>query len=89
MLNEGLEKEVKSLYNQGITAEMQSVTSIGYREWFDYFKVKQDFQSTIDLIKQHTRNYAKRQLTFLKTIKKIKLLSYEEADKEIRRFLND
>ena len=89
MLTEGLENEVTNLYNAGITKDMQSVTSIGYREWFDYFEGKSDKQTTIDLIKQHTRNYAKRQLTFLKTIKQLELLNYEQAEQKIRSFLND
>lgn len=89
MIKDGLEDEVTQLYNKGITREHQSVTSIGYREWFDYFEGKIDKKCVIDLIKQHTRNYAKRQLTFLKTIKNLKLLSIEESEKTIRSFLND
>lgn len=89
MIDQGLENEVTKLYHSGITRDMQSVNSIGYKEWFDYFEGKQDKVTTINLIKQHTRNYAKRQLTFLKTIKSIKLLNYTEAEKTIRSFLND
>ena len=89
MISEGLEEEVKSLVGMGITKDMQSVTSIGYREWFDYLENKIDKATLIDLIKQHTRNYAKRQLTFMKTINGLKLLNIEEAELEIRRFLND
>ena len=89
MINDGLEQEVRFLKNNGVTRDMQSVTSIGYREWYDYFEGKQDLQTTINLIKQHTRNYAKRQLTFLKTINNLKLLSYEQANENIRSFLND
>ena len=89
MINDGLEQEVLSLKNQGITRNNQSVTSIGYREWFDYFEGKISKQEVIDLIKQHTRNYCKRQLTFLKTIKGIELLDKAQAKKRIEEFLND
>lgn len=89
MINDGLEQEVLSLKNQGITRNNQSVTSIGYREWFDYFEGKISKQETIDLIKQHTRNYCKRQLTFLKTIKGIELLDKAQAKIRIEEFLND
>lgn len=89
MLDMGLEEEVTNLYKQGITRDMQSVTSICYREWFDYFEGKIDKNRVIELIKQHCRNYAKRQLTFLKTMKNIEILTYEQADKKIRSFLND
>ena len=89
MIADGLEQEITSLKNQGITRENQSVTSIGYREWFDYFEGKITKQETIDLIKQHTRNYCKRQLTFLKTINDIELLDKAQAKIRIEEFLND
>ena len=68
---------------------MQAFNSIGYKEWFDYFDAIQSKEKTIDLIKQHTRNYCKRQLTFLKTINNIDLLTLNEAEEKIRSFLND
>lgn len=89
MIEMGLENEVKSLVNLGATKDMQAFNSIGYQEWFDYFEDKTDKQETINLIKQHTRNYCKRQLTFLKTIKNINLLSLKQAEETIRSFLND
>ena len=89
MVSLGLENEVKDLINQGATQDMQAFNSIGYQEWFDYFKGKQNKEETINLIKQHTRNYCKRQLTFLKTINNIKLLSITQAEEKIRSFLND
>lgn len=89
MLENGLENEVRTLINNGATNTMQSFNSIGYKEWFDYFEGKVSKQQTIDLIKQHTRNYCKRQLTFLKTIKNLPLLKIDEAEQQIRSFLND
>ncbi|MBO5954688.1 MAG: tRNA (adenosine(37)-N6)-dimethylallyltransferase MiaA [Clostridia bacterium] len=89
MLEMGLENEVKELIKKGATRHMQAFNSIGYKEWFDYFEGKIDYKTTIDLIKQHTRNYCKRQLTFLKTIKNINLCTIDDAEDKIRRFLND
>ncbi len=89
MISLGLEREVKNLIILGATREMQAFNSIGYKEWFDYFKGKTDKETTIGLIKQHTRNYCKRQLTFLKTINNIELLTLIEAEDKIRSFLND
>lgn len=89
MMEEGLKAEVKALIDAGATRETQSTTSIGYREWFDYFDGLIDEKKTIDLIKQHTRNYCKRQLTFLKTIPNLKLVENHEAKKLIEGFLND
>ena len=89
MIDDGLEEEVKTLINSGLTSENQSMTSIGYKEWFDYYNGNKTKQETIDLIKQHSRNYCKRQLTFLKTIKGLDLLNIEQAKNKIEEFLND
>ena len=89
MIEMGLEDEIRTLVSQGATKNMQAFNSIGYKEWFDYFTGKQSKKKTIDLIKQHTRNYCKRQLTFLKTINNIELLTLNEAEEKIRSFLND
>ena len=89
MINDRLENEVAKLIKSGATRETQSLNSIGYREWFDYFEGKQTKDRTIELIKQHTRNYCKRQLTFMKTMPKIKMKTLIEAEKEIKEFLND
>ncbi|MBR6779125.1 MAG: tRNA (adenosine(37)-N6)-dimethylallyltransferase MiaA [Clostridia bacterium] len=89
MINSGLEQEVKNLIHKGATRDFQSTNSIGYKEWFDYFEGNQSLDKTIDLIKQHTRNYCKRQLTFLKIIKDLRLLEKEEAKTFIEEFLND
>ena len=40
------------------------MTPIGYKELFDYFDSKSDLDSCIDIIKQKSRNYAKRQYTW-------------------------
>ena len=89
MLKMGLEDEINSLISQGATRDMQAFNSIDYKEWFDYFDGKQTKDKTIELIKQHNRNYCKRQLTFLKTIKGIELVSKQDAETKIKRFLND
>ena len=89
MIAAGLENEVSTLVKSGATRDMQAFNSIGYKEWFDYFEGKVSKEETINLIKQHTRNYCKRQLTFLKTIKDLKLLSLNDARAEIEEFLND
>ena len=89
MLADGLENEVKTLIADGATRDMQAFNSIGYKEWFDYFEGKTTKEKTIELIKQHNRNYCKRQLTFLKTIPNIILLNKQQAEEEIKRFIYD
>ncbi len=89
MIDMGLETEVRDLIKRGATIETHSMNSIGYKEWFDYFEGKIDYDKLIDLIKQHTRNYCKRQLTFMKTIPNIEICTVEQASKRIKEFLND
>lgn len=63
MIAEGLEVEARSLYKYRHLSALQTV---GYSELFDYFDGVTDLNRAIELIKQHSRNYAKRQLTWLR-----------------------
>ncbi len=69
MISQGLENEVKSLQNRGLTKENQSMKAIGYKEILDYLSGQTTLEKAIELIKQHSRNYAKRQMTFLRGMK--------------------
>jgi tRNA dimethylallyltransferase len=62
MLASGLEKEVKGL---ALWKETAAMNTVGYKEWFDFFSGSTTKADAIEKIKQHTRNYAKRQLTWL------------------------
>ncbi len=64
MVDDGLEKEVMYFIEQGYDASYQSMKAIGYKEWFDYKHQKQSLEETIALIKQHSRQYARRQYTW-------------------------
>lgn len=63
MINSGLVNEVKSLEEYKGLAVMKTV---GYSEIFDYFDNKFTLEEAIDKIKQNTRRYAKRQLTWFR-----------------------
>jgi len=63
MLEEGLEEEVKSLLP---FFHLNALQTVGYSEWDAYFKGEMDQPRVIDLIQQHTRHYAKRQMTWFK-----------------------
>jgi tRNA dimethylallyltransferase len=43
-----------------------ALRTVGYEEWFDYFDGNYTREEAIDKIKQHSRNYAKRQLTWFR-----------------------
>jgi tRNA dimethylallyltransferase len=63
MMQHGLLKEAESLYPY---KNLNALNTVGYKELFDYFDNKTSLDKAVDLIKQHTRNYAKRQVTWFK-----------------------
>ena len=63
MIKDGLIDEVKSLYDKGLHSKA-IMTGIGYKELYDYFDHKIDLNEAIELIKQRSRKYAKRQYTW-------------------------
>lgn len=89
MLEMGLEQEVKGLLTEGLSLDNNCLNTIGYREMTNYLQGEIDYNTCVELIKQHTRNYCKRQLTFMKTIPNLQLLNIEQARQTIEEFLND
>lgn len=63
MVEEGLVEEVRSLLPH---REHNALRTVGYRELFQHFDGDLTLEEAIALIKQHTRNYAKRQMTWLR-----------------------
>jgi len=63
MMREGLLDEVKQLipYKQ-----VNALKTVGYKELFEYLEGRLTLNAAVDKIKQHTRNYAKRQITWFK-----------------------
>jgi tRNA dimethylallyltransferase len=61
MLEQGLLDEAKLLYTHRTLKPLQTV---GYSEIFDYLENKYSYDEAIEKIKQHSRNYAKRQITY-------------------------
>lgn len=66
MLEIGLVDEVKTLIKQGAKKDSQPMKAIGYKEVVEFLEERIDYKTMSELIKQHSRNYAKRQLTFLR-----------------------
>lgn len=66
MLEAGLLEEVKNLSSMGYTKEMQSMKGIGYKELLEYLNGEVSLEKAIENIKQFSRNYAKRQLTWFR-----------------------
>jgi tRNA dimethylallyltransferase len=79
MVSTGLKSEAESLYPH---KNLKALQTVGYSEWFDFFDGKITEEKAIELIKQHTRNYAKRQLTWFRRDEKMHRLHPEHALEE-------
>jgi tRNA dimethylallyltransferase len=90
MIENGLENEVRSLVKDKDNVALKTV---GYREFFDYFENKIDLKTCIELIQQNSRNYAKRQMTWLKrydeTIKLDGMDAVQMANKIVKTITKD
>lgn len=83
MMINGLEEEARSVFHQ---RHLNALNTVGYKEIFDFFDGKTDRDTAIAMIKQNTRNYAKRQLTWFKRDPDIHWFP-PSAEKDIIRFL--
>ena len=75
MISNGLEEEVHNLKKY---SNLNTLNTVGYKEFFHYFENKLSYNEAIDKIKQNTRNYAKRQITWFKKYKNSKKINIEE-----------
>lgn len=89
MLQHGLKDEVQVLLDAGLTLDNNSMNTIGYREMSQHLLGEISYDKCVELIKQHTRNYCKRQLTFMKTIPQLILTDKDNAYQMIKEFLDD
>jgi len=72
MMDAGLLQEVQSLYTHGFDDSLQSLNTPGYKELFSFLRNEISMERAIELIKQHTRNYAKRQITWFNVEKRMR-----------------
>ena len=79
MIEQGLEKEVRRLLEEGVPVDCQSMKSIGYRQMLWYINDGMDYDFAVDKLKQATRNFAKRQVTFYK---RMPYIQWYELDAE-------
>lgn len=71
MMEQGLETEVKNILAMGIDGNSTAMQAIGYKELTRYFDGKISKEAAIEKIKQESRRYAKRQLTWFRRNEKI------------------
>ena len=86
MIESGLINEVKELYNlKGLNA----LNTIGYREVFNYIEDKYSLDECINEIKKNTRRYAKRQLTWFKSIDNVEWITPDYNFEKITAYINN
>ena len=65
MFDEGLAEEVQKLLDAGVTFDAPSMQAIGYKEFRAYYEGKCTLSEVKEQIQQHSRQFAKRQYTWL------------------------
>lgn len=71
MLNNGLLNEAKNVFEHKDEYSNQFVLAIGYKEFFEYFNNEKTLENCTELLKQKSRNYAKRQLTWFNKMENV------------------
>jgi len=66
MLEHGLVDECREFLKMRYNPELNALQTVGYKEVFDFFDGKISEEQMIEQIKQHTRQYAKRQMTWFR-----------------------
>ena len=85
MIKNGLEKEAKSLIKY---RDKNSLQTVGYKEFFDFFNGNITKDEAILKIKKNTRNYAKRQITWNKKYKNAIRISPNTSLNKILKLIN-
>jgi tRNA dimethylallyltransferase len=78
MVDTGFLGEAKDLLKMGVTRNHTSMQAIGYREMMDAALGEMWFSDAVDSVKQRSRQYAKRQLTWLRRREDIRWISWDE-----------
>lgn len=80
MFDEGLEEEVRKLLESGVSKDATSMQAIGYKELADFIAGKCGKEEAKDAVKQATRRYAKRQMTWFKRNKNINWIDISKTE---------
>jgi tRNA dimethylallyltransferase len=86
MMQEGLLEEVKSVRPY---RDLNALRTVGYKELFDYLDGTVNLDKAIELIKQHTRNYAKRQMTWFRRYTDAKQIVYAPTEEMVNVIINE
>lgn len=86
MMENGLLQEAEKLYPH---KELNALQTVGYKELFGYFDGSQTIDEAVNLIKQNTRRFAKRQGTWFRKDKDIKWFDFKTDPLEIIKYIEN
>ncbi len=88
MIELGLIEEVKNLKKKGYDyGKYNSLNTVGVKEVLDHLEGKIDYERMLELVKQNTRRYAKRQMTWFRKDKNIMWVNFDLYHLWIEKFL--
>ncbi len=90
MLKRGLIEEVEWLQEHGYDLRYTALNTVGYREVFQYLNRKLSYDEMVEQIKRNTRRYAKRQLTWFRSMTNIHWITIQPQgdDNEIAAYIS-
>ena len=80
MLEQGLLQEIRELLDRGVPEKCTAMQAIGYKEFLDALEGRCTIDEAADLVRQSSRHYAKRQLTWFRRNKDIHWLIRTPGD---------
>lgn len=80
MFSAGLVDEVQGLLDRGIVFGRTASQAVGYRETLEYLRGERCLAATIELIKTRTRQFAKRQLTWFRSLSECRPIARSPED---------
>jgi tRNA dimethylallyltransferase len=80
MLEQGLVDECKRLLEMGYSPKLNALKTVGYQEVFQFLRHEISYDEMAELIKQHTRNYAKRQMTWFRKMSGVEWFDIRPED---------
>jgi tRNA dimethylallyltransferase len=87
MIRQGLREEVRHLLEMGYASPLKAMQSLGYKQMTAHLEGEYDLAEAIRLIKQDTKRYAKRQITWFKADTKIHWVAYPRERDAVFRMI--
>ena len=85
MIQDGLVGEVEELVRMGLTDKNVSMQGLGYRQIYRYLAGDYDLEEAVRLIKRDTRHFAKRQYTWFRRERDVRMLNFNDFDLDYDR----